>query len=73
MEIKSKFLSKVLSKFLTGQVRKKLGLGDSDIWINQFEIKDENPNDGLLHVHIDADVDISKKDLEELVIKGVMK
>lgn len=73
MEIKSRFLSKVLSKFLSGQIRKKFNLNDSDIWINRFEIKDENINDGLLHVHIDADVDISKKDLEELVIKEVMK
>lgn len=73
MEIKSRFLGKALSKLLTGLIRKKVGLTDSDIWINKLEIKDEAPNDTLLHVHIDADVDISKKDLEDLILKGVMK
>ena len=73
MDIKSKFLSKALSKVLTGVIRKKIGLDDADIWINELKILDENQNDSLLHVHIDADVDISKKEIEKLILKEVMK
>ena len=73
MNIKSKFLSKAVSKILTGVIRKKIGLDDADIWINELKILDENQNDSLLHVHIDADVDISKKEIENLILKGVMK
>lgn len=73
MEIKSRFMNRILSRVLTNQIRKKMETEGVDIYFNSIKMIDENQNDQYLHLNIDVDVDISKKDLEDLIMKELMK
>lgn len=69
MELSSKFLKNLIGTILSDILRKKVGIDNGSVAINDFDIKD--PGDGMLEINLNINAVVSKADLLSIVKKHV--
>lgn len=63
MKIVSSFTRKLVAKFIKKQIKKKFGY-DLEINLNDLYI---SVDDNVAHIHVDANADIDKNDLDKIM------
>ena len=63
LNLETNFIRSLISKIIRKSIKKKIG-SDLDILINQITIKSV---DGKVHMHFDADAEITTQELMKLI------
>ena len=63
MKIKSDWLTKLVSKYITKRIKKKTGY---DVTVNVGQIYISVDDGDMAHVHVEVNADMNKADLEKI-------